>query len=100
MNKKHFLFKLIAPRPSFNLDMSEAEKATMQVHVGYWTELIAKRTAIVFGPVFDPKGVYGMAVIEVDAEEEAAAIASNDPAVHSKICSYELIPMMVGMVRQ
>ena len=71
----------------------------MQEHMAYWRELTNKKNAIVYGPVFDPKGVYGMAVIEVNNQEEADEIANNDPAVASKVCSFELIPMQVGMTR-
>jgi hypothetical protein len=40
-----------------------------------------------------------MAVIEVNDERQAGEIAKGDPAVVSKMCSYELIPMQVGVIR-
>jgi hypothetical protein len=49
--------------------------------------------------VFDHKGVYGMAVIEVNDERQADEIAKSDPALLSKMCSYRLIPMQLGMIR-
>jgi len=52
-----FLFKLLSPRPTFPMDMTESERKVMQDHVVYWTGLRDKGTAIVFGPVLDPKGV-------------------------------------------
>ncbi len=97
---KYFMFKLIPPRPTFNVDMNEQEQATMQLHMQYWADLFAKKKAIVYGPVLDPKGVFGMAVMEVETDEEANEIALNDPSVTSKLNTYELIPMMVGLVRQ
>jgi hypothetical protein len=36
--------------------MTEAERNVMQEHAIYWKGLIDRRTAIVFGPVLDPKG--------------------------------------------
>jgi uncharacterized protein len=99
MNKKHFLYKLIAPRPSFHLDMSEDEKLAMQAHVGYWAELTARRVSIVYGPVFDPAGVYGMAVVELDEHDDHNLTGEHDPAVSSGICTFELIPMQVCMTR-
>ena len=99
MEKKHFLYKLYPPRPSFHVNQNEKEKKVMEQHVEYWKELTSEKNAIVYGPVFDPKGIYGMAVIEVNNEEDADEIAKNDPAVVSKICTCELIPMKVGMTR-
>lgn len=95
----YFMYKLIPPRPTFNMDMNEEEKAVMQSHVVYWQGLFEKKKAVIYGPVLDPKGVFGLAIIEVEAEAEAQEIANNDPAVTSKINTYELIPMMVGLAR-
>jgi uncharacterized protein YciI len=81
------------------LDQNGDEKKLMQQHVEYWKKLTDQKNAIVYGPVLDPKGVYGMAVIEVNDERQAGEIAKGDPAVVSKMCSYELIPMQVGVIR-
>jgi len=43
------------------------------------------------GPVFDPAGVYGIAVVEVDNEEQLNEMISNDPA--NGLNSYEIYPM-------
>jgi hypothetical protein len=40
--KKHFFVKLIPPRSTFMMDMTDAEKATMQQHVVYWSKLLDK----------------------------------------------------------
>jgi hypothetical protein len=60
----HFFLKLIAPRPTFATDMSEAERKMMQEHVVYWKGRQDKGEVLVFGPVMDPKGSYGMGVVE------------------------------------
>ena len=52
------------PRPT------EAERHLMGQHVAYWSVLATNGTAIVFGPVADPQGGYGVAVIQ--ASDEAA----------------------------
>jgi len=96
MEKKHFLYKLIAPRPDFHLTMSPEEQAAMGSHVQYWQELIHGGQALLFGPVFDPSGVYGMAVLETTEETGAAAIADQDPAVQAGICTYALFSMQLG----
>jgi len=61
--QKHFFVKLIPPRVTFMMDMTDAEKAIMQQHVVYWSKLLEKGTAIAYGPVLDPKGPYGVGII-------------------------------------
>ncbi len=90
--KKHFALKLIAPRPTFAQDMTDDERSIMQQHVTYWMDLMNKGSVLVFGPVMDPKGAYGLGIIEVDSEEEVTAFMANDPAI--KINKYEVYPMM------
>ena len=53
------MFRLISPRQTFPMDMTESERKVMGKHVTYWTALRDKGLAIVFGPVLDPKGVLG-----------------------------------------
>jgi uncharacterized protein YciI len=97
----HFLFKLIPPRPSFPADMSETEGAIMEAHFGYWAEVIADGKAVAYGPVMDPQGTYGIAVVEVPDEATAQSIADDDPAIRSTAgFGFELHPMPAAMVRQ
>jgi uncharacterized protein len=35
----------------------------------------------VFGPVFDPKGAYGLGIVSADSEEELNAFLNNDPSL-------------------
>lgn len=80
--------------------MNDEETIAMQQHKGYWADLTVKGRSIIYGPVFDPEGVYGMAVIEVGDEHEAETVAQNDPAVSSGICTYKLSGMQIGMIRK
>ena len=96
----HFLFRLIPPRPTFPGDMTEAEAAIMEAHFGYWAGLIGQGEAIAYGPVMDPAGTYGIAVIEVPDEAAARRIADDDPAVRSDAgFVFEMHPMVDVMVR-
>jgi hypothetical protein len=61
---KYFLYKLLPPRPTFPQDMTEAEGELIQEHINYWKTLVDKRIAVIFGPVADPRGIYGLAIIE------------------------------------
>ncbi len=91
MDKKHFALKLIPCRPTFAQDMTPEERAIMQQHVVYWKDLMDKGKVLVFGPVMDPKAVYGLGIIEAENEEEVKSFIANDPA--TKINTYEFYPM-------
>ncbi|HTV58073.1 MAG TPA: YciI family protein [Verrucomicrobiae bacterium] len=75
----HFLVKLIPPRTSFALDMSDEERRLMQRHVEYWSDLAEKGVALIFGPVLDPAGSYGIGVVEVEKAEDLKDLTANDP---------------------
>lgn len=91
MDKKYFALKLIASRPTFAQDMTDAERVIMQQHVVYWMQLMEKGKVIVFGPVFDPAGAYGFGVVEAESEEEVRSFIANDPA--TQLNRYEFYPM-------
>ncbi|WP_300599116.1 YciI family protein [Niabella sp.] len=91
MSKQQFYLKLNPPRPSFILDMTAEEKATMQQHVAYWTQLLNDGIAIVFGPVADPTGGYGVGVVSVNDEDQLKKIIEADPA--NGLNQYEYYPM-------
>jgi uncharacterized protein len=94
----HFLYKLIPPRPTFDRDMSEAEGAIMGRHVAYWQELAERGTAIVFGPVGDSAGTWGLAVVEAATATDVRALGDTDPAVVSGLVRFEVCPMPGAMV--
>ena len=66
----HFVYKLVPPRPTFASDMDETEAALMSKHAAYWRDQLDHGTVIVFGPVMDPAGVWGLGVLET--EDDAA----------------------------
>ncbi len=78
--KKHFFLKLNPPRPTFTIDMSEEERNIMLKHVAYWSPYVNNGTVIVLGPVMDPKGGYGIAVVAVENKELLDELIANDPA--------------------
>jgi uncharacterized protein YciI len=88
---KLFLCKPIPPRPTFAQDMTEVERKKMQEHVDYWKDLSDRRIAIIFGPVLDPKGTWGTAIVEVASESEAHILGKNDPAVQAGF-TFEVYP--------
>jgi len=90
----HFVLKLNPPRPSFAADMNREEAALMQEHAGYWGALLNKGGVVVFGPVMDPKGPYGLGVAEFADAAEAQQFADRDPVIQAgRGFSYEINPM-------
>ena len=95
-----FVYKLIAPRPTFAADMTDDERAAMGAHAAYWRELLDARTAVVFGPVLDPAGVWGLAVVEARSVDDVRAIGDADPAVSSGVASFDVYPMLGATARR
>jgi len=91
----HYFLKLNPSRPTFAQDMSTEERSIMLQHVAYWAELMKQDVVVVFGPVMDPKGVYGVGVVEVETEEQLKELIKNDPA--TSINRYEYYPMRAVM---
>ena len=91
--KKYYFLKTVPPRLTFQQDMTEKEMATMKQHVEYWTEKTEQGFLIVFGPVFDPNGGYGIGIAEVDNEDQLRGFVSEDPAVKSGLMKTEYYPM-------
>jgi uncharacterized protein len=95
----HFVYKLIPPRPTFAADMSETEGQIMAQHIDYWRGLTDRGTAIVFGPVVDPAGVWGLAVVEAESEADVLALGKEDPAVKSEMSGFQVFAMPDAIVR-
>jgi hypothetical protein len=92
----YFFVRTQNPRPTFHLDMTPEERETMNRHVAYWSEKAARGIAIVFGPVLDPQGVYGIGVYQVQDEAEMQALMAEDPA--NGLLRYEVLPMPRAVV--
>ena len=94
-----FVFRLKAPRPNFALDMSDEEREVMGRHAAYWQPLIESGQMVVFGPVLDSTGSWGLGVLEAEDDDELRAFAAGDPAVVSGTAELELGKMLAGFVR-
>ena len=91
----HFAYRLIGPRPTFGPgDMSDDEAAVMEEHAAYWFPLVERGTALVYGPVLDPAGTFGLAVVQAETEADVEAIRAEDPAVRSGLCTALIHPML------
>jgi uncharacterized protein len=94
---KHFFVKLIPPRPTFHIDMSERERLLMDEHAIYWKDLQEQGVALIYGPVFDPDGVWGLGVIRSESEDKARISMNNDPTIKAHLNTFELVPMNAFM---
>jgi uncharacterized protein YciI len=90
----HHLYKLIPPRPSFGPgDMSDEEAALMGEHAAYWTGLMADGHVLAFGPVLDPGGTWGLALVATGDEATARGFGEGDPAVRSGRFTFDVHAM-------
>ena len=80
-----FLYRLNPPRPTFPADITADEGAAMERHFGYWHEQLSRGSILVFGPVADPQGAYGIAILNVANEAAAKAICAGDPAITANL---------------
>ena len=94
-----FVFRLKAPRPDFALDMTDDEREIMGRHAAHWQPLIDSGDMVVFGPVLDSTGSWGLGVVEADDEDRIRAFAADDPVVTSGTAEIELGKMLAGYVR-
>lgn len=87
----HFVAYLNPPRADFAHTMTEEELAIMKQHIAYWKKYLDAGVMLVFGPVMDTAGVYGLGILEVDSEDQLKQLLKNDPA--TAIHQYEYYPM-------
>ena len=101
MEKHYFLLRLVPPRPGFPAAMNAEETQVMKEHGAYLRRLLETGTLIVAGPVLDPAGAWGMAVMEAGSAEEVRAITAEDPTTRSGLgFRWEIYPMMRALVRK
>ena len=95
-----FFCRLNPPRPDFAQTVTEAERALMGRHAAYLKAAQAEGTVVLFGPVGDPKGAWGLGVLECADEAAARAVTDNDPTVKSgQGFSYDVHPILSANLR-
>ena len=71
----------------------------MERHAAYWQSYIDSGQMVIFGPVLDATGSWGLGVVEAEAEDGLRAFAALDPAVTSGTARIEIGEMLAGFVR-
>jgi len=86
--------KLIPPRPAFPADASPAELEAMGRHSDYIRHLIDVGTVFAAGPVMDPAGTWGVAIVEAEDEAATRKLFEDDPVVRAGLgFHWEILPM-------
>jgi hypothetical protein len=97
---RYVFCRLVAPRPTFAMDLTPEERAVMLRHAAYWTSLLERGTAIVFGPVADPAGPWGLGILRLREGESLDILVGDDPAIQAGIgLRYETLPMLKAVAR-
>ena len=68
-------------------------------HAAYWQPFIDSGQMVIFGPVLDSTGSWGLGVVEADDEDELRAYAAGDSAVTTGTAQLELGTVLDGFVR-
>jgi uncharacterized protein YciI len=96
---KYYVFKLIGPRADFATTMTPPEMALMQAHAAYLRGFMDKGQIVVFGPVLDQAGVYGLAVVRLEDGIEPDTIWREDPVIKAQAgFSYHVAPMLNAII--
>lgn len=97
----YFFCKLHGPRPTFPADITPEEMLLMKAHSDYWRGQMKQERVVVFGPVADPAGVYGILVMQLPDGEAAGQLVNDDPVIKAD-CGFrfECHPMIQAVVPQ
>ena len=96
MSETLFLFRLIPPRADFAQTMTPDEQRVMAEHMGYWQRLLRDGRVVVYGPVADPEGVWGMGVLRAADRAEVLEIGNRDPSILAGVNTFEVFEIMGG----
>jgi uncharacterized protein YciI len=90
----------LPPRPTFPQDMTAREAEIMQAHAAYCRQLLDSGKAVVFGPVADPDGVWGLGVLQLPDDADPQAVIAEDPAMKANAgFVYRVLPMLQAATR-
>jgi len=80
--------------------MDADEALIMRRHREYWTPRIEIGVVIAMGPVADPSGGYGIAIMEAHSRTALDAMLAADPAIlAARGFAWEVLPMPAIAVR-
>jgi uncharacterized protein YciI len=85
---------------TFMADMTSDEALLMRAHRESWTPRVETGVVVVLGPVADPAGGYGVAIIEAASAAALEAMQGADPVIKAgRGFAYENLAMPAIAVR-
>lgn len=92
---QYYVLQLVPPRPTFATDMTAPERAAMARHAEYWARLTEQKVVLFYGPVADPNGAWGVAVVALSGAQAAEEIRAGDPVYRERLgFDYRILPMV------
>jgi uncharacterized protein YciI len=81
-------------------DMTPDEAVLMRAHREYWTPRVETGVVVAMGPVADPAGGHGVAIIEAASTAALEAMQRTDPVIAAgRGFAYENLLMLAIAVR-
>ena len=71
----------------------------MERHAAHWQPYLESGRMVVFGPVLDDDGAFGLGVVEADDEDELRAFVAADPVVTTGTAQIVVGKLLAGFVR-
>ncbi|MDT5095037.1 MAG: hypothetical protein QOH60_4400 [Mycobacterium sp.] len=97
MNDKLFLLRLLPPRADFAQTMTPGEQDAMERHAAYWRELLQAGRVVVYGPVADPEGVWGLGVVRAGSQAAVIELGERDPVIIAGVATFDVAEIMGGV---
>jgi uncharacterized protein YciI len=97
---RQFLLRIEPVRAGFTLqNMTEEEQKTAVAHLAYLKGLFAEGTLTLAGQAFDPKGFFGIIVVNAPDLETASRLLHADPFLKGNLFRGEVIPFRTALER-
>jgi uncharacterized protein YciI len=77
--------------------MTAEEQSAMAGHMEYWQELLRDGKVVVYGPVADPEGVWGLGVLRAADRAEVLTLGQRDPVIAGGIATFEVFEIIGGI---
>jgi uncharacterized protein YciI len=69
------------------------------VHSAYWSDHMRAGRVVVFGPVADPQGPWGLGIVRAAALAEVETFAAHDPVIAAERgFRYEILAMLQAVL--
>jgi uncharacterized protein YciI len=97
---RQFLLRIEPVRPDLTLqNLTEDERRITNEHFAYLKRLLAEGRLTFAGQVFDPKGLWGIVVVNAEDQAAANGILNGDPGVKARFFRGEALPFRTVLER-